>query len=170
MESFSRYCRCLTQVVKAMLQINYDYIGKVSARIAEVKSKPRLGKPGSRLTGLKISHVIVFSPGWNNKFHLEFQPGLKFSLYTHFYRIREEGGSGRPIPYRSFENRWHNIDILYIILKEILWRFQLNLNFSKIFWFRDFKSNFREMNPQRLHNGCPKEFQTFKIWTYCVSF
>ena len=51
---------------------------------------------------------------------------------THFYRIREQGGSGRA-PYRSFENRWRNIGILYTILKGILRRFRLNLNFSKLF-------------------------------------
>ena len=33
--------------------------------------------------------------------------------------------------HRSFDNRWRNIDILYIILKGILWRFRFNLNFSK---------------------------------------
>ena len=60
------------------------------------------------------------------------------------------------------------IDILYIILKGILWRFRFNLNFSKIFWFRDFMSNYGEMTPQWLQNGCPKKIQTFKIWTYYI--
>ena len=36
-----------------------------------------------------------------------------------------------------------NIDILCIILKEIIWRFRFNLNFSKIFRYCDFMSNFR---------------------------
>ena len=58
---FSPSCRCLTHVVKAPLKINYDYMEKVSAWIAEVKFQPGLGKLGSLLTGLKISHVIVFS-------------------------------------------------------------------------------------------------------------
>ena len=48
---------------KPCFKINYDYLEKVSARIAVVKFQPGLGQPGSRLTGLKISHVIVFSPG-----------------------------------------------------------------------------------------------------------
>ena len=46
MESFSPSCRCLTHVVKALLKINYDYMEKVSARIAEVKFQPGPGKPG----------------------------------------------------------------------------------------------------------------------------
>ena len=41
-------------------------------------------------------------------------------------------GSGRPPP-RSFENRWRNTDISYIILKRIVWKFRFCLNFSKIF-------------------------------------
>ena len=79
-----RFSASLVHVVKALLKINYDYVGKVSARIVEVKFKPGLGKPGSHLTGLKISHVIVFSPGEiiiSMHFLLDFQPGLKFSLY-----------------------------------------------------------------------------------------
>ena len=35
-----------------------------------------------------------------------------FEWYTHFYRIREEGGSGHTPPHQSFENRWRNIGIL----------------------------------------------------------
>ena len=89
---------------------------------------------------------------------------------THFYRIGEEGGSGRPPPpsplHRSFENRWRNIDILYIILKEIVWGFRFSLNYSKIFWFCDFMSKFSRNDSQWLPNGCPKKFQTFKIWIY----
>ena len=46
--------------------------------------------------------------------------GLSKNSYTHFYRIREEGGL-------------------------------------------DFMSNPREMTPQRLQNGCLKNFQTFEI-------
>ena len=42
----------------------------------------------------------------------------------------------------SFENRWRNMDILYIILKGIIWRFRFSLNFSKICWFRDFMNKF----------------------------
>ena len=50
-----------------------------------MKFQPGLGKPGSRLNGLKISHVIVFSPAETiisiHSF-LDFQPGLKFPLCT----------------------------------------------------------------------------------------
>ena len=72
------------------------------------------------------------------------------------HKYTEDGSA--PLP-RSFENRWRNMDILYIILKGILWRFEFNLNFSKIFSFRDFMSNFREITPQWLENGCPKKFK-----------
>ena len=61
MGSFSPSCRC----GQSHIESNYDYMEKVQAQIAEVKFQPCLGKPGSRLTGLKISRVIiiVFSPG-----------------------------------------------------------------------------------------------------------
>ena len=41
----------------------YDYVKKISAPVAEVKFQPGQGRPGSRLNGLKISQVNVFSPG-----------------------------------------------------------------------------------------------------------
>ena len=63
MESFSPSCRCLIHVAKALLKTTYDYRDKVSARIAEVKFHLGLGKSESRLTGLKISHIIVLNPG-----------------------------------------------------------------------------------------------------------
>ena len=59
--------------------------GKVSVQIANVKFQPSLGKPGSRLTGLKISHVIVYSRAKAIiSIHslLDFQPELKFSLHV----------------------------------------------------------------------------------------
>ena len=85
------------------------------------------------------------------------------TIYTHFYGIREEGGPGRP--HRSFENRWRNIDILYIILKGIVWRFRFILKFSKIFWFRfcEFMSKFSRndspMAPERM-------FEKFELLKY----
>ena len=48
---------------------------------------------------------------------------------------------------------------LYIIGKGIYRRVRFILDIDKIFWFRDFMSNFREMTPQWLQ----KKFQTFKI-------
>ena len=81
--------------------------------------------------------------------------------------LREEGGSGAA-PHRSFENQLCNIDILYIILKGIIWRSRFNLNFSKIFWFRDFMSKFsRNDSPNGSGVSVPKT-QTLKIWTYCI--
>ena len=97
--------------------------------------------------------------------HSKYPPPWILRLWknTHFCRIRKEGGScPPPPPNRSFENRWRNIDILYNILKGILWRFRFNLNFSKIFWFRDFMSNFREITPQYRQNGCQKNFKLLK--------
>ena len=89
---------------------------------------------------------------------------------THFCGIREGGGSPPPPPpihhHHSFENRWLNIDILYIILKGILWRFRFNSNLWKIFWFRDFMSNFREMTPQKLQNGCLKNSYEYIIYSF----
>ena len=86
---------------------------------------------------------------------------IHLSNYTLLQNRRGRWFREPPPPPRSFENRWRNIDILYIILKGILWRFRFNLNFSKIFWFL-------EMTPQWLQNGCWKKFQTFKIWTYYI--
>ena len=48
----------------------------------------------------------------------------------------------------------------------MIWRFQFSLNFSKIFWFRDFMSKFSRNDSQWLRNGCPKKFQTFKIYKH----
>ena len=57
---------------------------------------------------------------------------------THFYIIRDQNGSRwfsppppPPPPPCSIENRRRNIDISFIILKGILWRFRFNSNFSK---------------------------------------
>ena len=68
-----------------------------------------------------------------------------------------------PSPHRSFGSQWRNISILCIILRGILRKFRFNLNFSKIFWFRHFMSNFREITPQWLQGGCPKKFRAFKL-------
>ena len=52
--------------------------------------------------------------------------------------------------------------------KGIYRRVRFILDIDKIFWFRDFMSNFREMTPQK--NDSQKKFQTFKIWPYYISF
>ena len=90
-------------------------------------------------------------------------------IYTHFYRIIEEGGSGRPPPpppHRSFENRWRNIDILYITLKGIVWRFRFSLKFSKILWSRDFMSKFSRNDSSVAPEWMSEKIQTLKILTY----
>ena len=86
-EIFSPSCRCLIHVVKALVKNNYDYMKKVSARVAEVRFQPGVGKPRSRLTGLKISHIIVFSLGRNIISIcslLDFHPELKLFMLTTF--------------------------------------------------------------------------------------
>ena len=74
---------------------------------------------------------------------------INSSKYTLLQNKRERGRWFRaepppppPHPHRSFENRWRNMDISYITLKGIVWRFRFSLNFSKIFWFRDFMGKF----------------------------
>ena len=49
--------------------------------------------------------------------------------YAQFYKIREEGGSARPAIHLKTDDT--TLDIIYHF-KGILWRFQFNLNFSKI--------------------------------------
>ena len=49
--------------------------------------------------------------------------------------LRKGDASGSHSPHLSFENRWRNKDISYIILKEIFWKFRFNLNFWKYFDF-----------------------------------
>ena len=58
-----------------------------------------------------------------------------------------------------FENWWRKTDILYIILKGILWKFRFSLNFSKIFWFRDFMSKFPRKTPNGSGMGVRKNFR-----------
>ena len=69
-----------------------------------------------------------------------------------------------PQPHRSFENQWRNVDILYIMLKGIIWRFRFSLNFSKIFWFRDFMSKFSR-NDSRLWTQVNKTLD-MAVWNY----
>ena len=51
--------------------------------------------------------------------------------YAQFYKIREEGGSGHPSAAIHLRTDDTTLDIIYHF-KGILWRFQFNLNFSKI--------------------------------------
>ena len=76
---------------------------------------------------------------------------------THFCRIRDVGGAGRPPPPiiivgRTYPNK------LYIIRKGIYRRVWFILDIDKIFWFRDFMSNFCEM----LRKGSRKNFKLLK--------
>ena len=110
-----------------------------------------------------VSHKNLTPIVWYNK--LEHLGCLNYTLLQ-----KKRGRLFRAGPaHYSFENRWCNIDILYIILKGILWRFRFNLKFSKIFWFRDFMSKFREMTPHGSRMGVRKNFKLLKyehILTY----
>ena len=57
-------------------------------------------------------------------------------------------GDPPPPPHRSFENRWRNVDIPYIILKGISGDSDLVYIFQQYFDFATLWANFREMTPQ----------------------
>ena len=63
MENFSPFCRCLAYAVKSLIKNIYDYMKKNFSPDSQVKFQPGQGRPESRLNGLKISDVIVFSLG-----------------------------------------------------------------------------------------------------------
>ena len=102
-----------------------------------------------------INHVLSFlSMFQSSLYHNTLQFLCKYTL------LQNKRGrwfrTPPPPPHRSFENRWRNIDILYIILRGIVWRFWFILNFSKIFWFR-------EMTPQWLWSECPKNSDFYNM-------
>ena len=74
-----------------------------------------------------------------------------FSRNTHFCRIRDGGGAGRGGAGRgapstdNFRRSKTDPNKLYIIGKGIYRRAQLTLDIEKMFWFRDFMTNFREI-------------------------
>ena len=90
--------------------------------------------------------------------------------YTHFYRIIEEGGSQRPPPHRLSENWWRNIDILYIILKGILWRFRFILNFWKYFDFAILSAIFAKWLRNGSRMAVRKKFRLLKYEHIIYSF
>ena len=74
-------------------------------------------------------------------------------LSTHFYRIREGGGSGHPPPAPT------PIDTLYIILKAILWRFRFNLNLFNHFDFVTLWVIFAKWLPKSSRMDVRKKFK-----------
>ena len=68
---------------------------------------------------------------------------------AHFCRIRDGGGAPPPPQPITFKDKTYP-NKLYIIGKEIYRRLRFILDIDKIFWFRDFMSNFREITPQSL--------------------
>ena len=68
----------------------------------------------------------------------------------------ERGGMPHPqLPLIIFKDETYP-NKLYIAGKGIYRSVRFILDVDKTFWFRDFISNFREMTPQRLLNGCRK--------------
>ena len=99
--------------------------------------------------------------------------GLPLDILNDYTLLQNKGGrwfKAPPPPHRSFENRWRNIGILYIILKGIVWRFRFILNFSKIFWFREFMSKFSRNDSQWLSSKCLKKFKLLKYEHIIYSF
>ena len=71
-----------------------------------------------------------------------------FMRNTQFCRIKGCGGAGCPPPPPPTTNNFPDLSYpnkLYIVGKRIYWRVRIIKNIGKIFWFRDFMSNFREI-------------------------
>ena len=108
--------------------------------------------------------AITFEVLVQNQWKLDFRIALVISfLKIHTFTEQEGKVVQGGLPHRSFENRWRNIDILYIILKGIVWRFRFIIKFSKIFWFREFMSKFsRNDSPIALERMSEKKLKLLK--------
>ena len=73
-----------------------------------------------------------------------------------------------PPPTNNFPLSYPNK--LYIAGKRIYLRVRIILNIGKIFWFRDFMSNFREIVGFQAIFGSSKKFQTLRTQIYHLSF
>ena len=71
--------------------------------------------------------------------------GNRMIDHTQFCRIKECGGAGCPPPHQQFSKDLSYPTKLYIVGKGIYWRVRIIKNIGKIFKFRDFMSNFREV-------------------------
>ena len=104
--------------------------------------------------------------------------GLGINEDTQFCRIKGCGGAGCPPspflssfpPHQYFSKDLSYQNKLYIVGKGIYRRVRVILNIGKIFWFRDFMSNFREVVEIQAIFGSSKEFQTLRTQTYHISF
>ena len=86
-------------------------------------------------------------------------------IYTLLQNKRRRWFRAPPPPpphHRSFENRWHKVDILYITLKGVVWRFGFSLNFSKIFGFRGFMSTFSRNDSPMAPKWVSEKISNFK--------
>ena len=85
--------------------------------------------------------------------------------YTHFCRIRDGGGGGAPLTYNLWRTKLTDQTIHHwkgnLSKSPIHFRYRQN-----IFDFATLWAIFAKW----LRNGSRKNFQTFKIWTYCISF
>ena len=83
--------------------------------------------------------------------------------YAQFYKIREEGGSGCPSPAIHLRTDDTTLDITHHF-KGILWRFQFNLNFSKINLISRLYEQFSQNDSAKaLEMGV---WKNFKLLTY----
>ena len=75
-----------------------------------------------------------------------------------------------PPPTNNFRKTKVTPNRLYIVGKGIYRRVRIIKNVGKIFWFRDFMSNFRKVVRFYAIFGSSKKFQTLRIRTYHISF
>ena len=134
----------------------------IHTHITDGSKKPMSNRVKSYLLRLQSSHhhlIYVFTHlfSWflNSKGACEKHFVMTTSdTNTHFNRIKEEGGSGRPPPPPS------PIDILYIILKGILWRFRFKFKFFKnILISRLYEQFSRNDSPNVSRMGVRKNFK-----------
>ena len=114
-----------------------------------------------------VRSVASLPLNWSDRYPV-LSPKVLYLPYL--YTLLQNKRGRWAAPHRSFENRWRNIDILYIILKEIVWRFWFSLNFQKYFDVVTLWANFRKMTPQWLLNGCLKKFKLLKYQHIIYSF
>ena len=127
--------------------------------------------PGTSLTVTTETFLPWRSKVLNYSSDYEIQPLGQFIQCTHFCRIRDGGGGGQgappPPPPIIFEGLdWPQQTIYH--WKGNLSETPIRFRYWKIFWFRDFMSNFRKMPCNCSRMAVRKNFQTFKIWTYYI--
>ena len=90
---------------------------------------------------------LMWFPVWisqhlNKHFYFQISSSHKT---THICRIKGCGGAGFFPPHQYFSKDLSYPNKLYIVGKRVYRRVRIIKNIGKIFWFRDFMSNFREI-------------------------